>query len=75
MMPYQTYQLYAIERPKSAAEIRRADEYAGRIAAAVAGLLRELAFVPRLRRVQRDRALDHPLAEICGRMTTTTEVR
>lgn len=42
MMPYQTYQLYQIERPKSAAEIRSADERAGRTAAAVAGMLRRL---------------------------------
>jgi hypothetical protein len=49
MMPYQTYQLYAIERPKSAAEIRRADERAGRVAAAIAGTLRGLAIAPLLR--------------------------
>jgi hypothetical protein len=42
MMPYQTYQLYQIERPKSAAEIRAADERAGRTAAALAGMLRRL---------------------------------
>jgi len=29
MMPYQVYQLYQLERPKSAAEIRRADEQLG----------------------------------------------
>jgi hypothetical protein len=38
MMPYQTYQLYQIERPKSRAEIRRADEQLGRIAQSVAAL-------------------------------------
>ena len=32
MMPYQVYQLYQTERPKSAAEIRRADEQLGRAA-------------------------------------------
>ena len=31
MMPYSTYQLYQIERPKSAAEVRRADEQLGEI--------------------------------------------
>ena len=34
MMPYDTYKLYQIERPKTAAEIRIADERAGRLAAA-----------------------------------------
>lgn len=29
MMPFGSYQLYQIERPKSAAEIRRADEQRG----------------------------------------------
>jgi len=29
MMPYQSYQIYQAERPKSAAEIRRADEQLG----------------------------------------------
>lgn len=64
MMPYQTYQLYQIERPKSAAEIRRADERAGRTAAAVAGIVR--------RRPRPARPMDSTL--ICGRMTTTMEV-
>ena len=32
MMPYQVYQLYQAERPKSAVEIRRADEQLGRAA-------------------------------------------
>lgn len=32
MMPYPTYQLYQIERAKSPAEIRRADEQLGRMA-------------------------------------------
>jgi hypothetical protein len=75
MMPYQTYQLYAIERPRSAAEMRRADEQAGRIAAAVAGILRRLAIAPRPRGAQHDRELDRAPADICGRITTTMEVR
>ena len=32
MMPYQSYQIYQAERPKSAAEIRRADEQLGQLA-------------------------------------------
>jgi len=32
MMPYQSYQVYQAERPKTAAEIRRADEQLGRMA-------------------------------------------
>jgi hypothetical protein len=42
MMPYESYRLYQIERPKTAAEIRRADEHAGRLAAAVARMLAQL---------------------------------
>jgi hypothetical protein len=67
MTPYQTYQLYQIERPKTAAEMRSADERAGRAAAAVAGLVHRLAAAGR--RPRQDRAL------VCGRMTTTMEVR
>jgi hypothetical protein len=33
MMPYQAYQVYQAERPKTAAEIRRADEQLGHMAA------------------------------------------
>ena len=35
MMPYQSYQLYQAERPKTAAEIRRADEQLGHMAGSV----------------------------------------
>ena len=41
MMPYQAYQLYQIERPKSRAETRQADEQLGRMAESVIAL-REL---------------------------------
>jgi hypothetical protein len=34
MMPYQIYQLYQAERPKTAAEIRRADEQLGELSRA-----------------------------------------
>ncbi|HSR83084.1 MAG TPA: hypothetical protein VLM11_02775 [Streptosporangiaceae bacterium] len=53
MMPYQTYRLYDIQRPKSAAEIRSADERAGRIAAAIAELLLPLARASRMSRSPR----------------------
>ena len=38
MMPYQSYQVYQAERPKSAAELRRADEQLGHIAEGVSWL-------------------------------------
>ena len=38
MMPYQSYQLYQAERPKTAAEIRRADDQLGRMAESVSRL-------------------------------------
>jgi len=37
-MPYQVYQLYQIDRPKSAAEIRLADEQLGRAVQSVSKL-------------------------------------
>jgi hypothetical protein len=40
MMPYDTYRLYQIERAKSPAEVRRADEQAARLASAVSSLFR-----------------------------------
>jgi hypothetical protein len=40
MMPYDNYRLYQIERAKSPAEVRRADEQAARLASAVSSLLR-----------------------------------
>ena len=43
MMPYQAYQLYQIERPKSRAEIRRADEQLGRMAESVTALRERIA--------------------------------
>jgi hypothetical protein len=42
MMPYQAYQLYQIERPKSQAEIRRADEQLGRMAERVTALRKRM---------------------------------
>jgi hypothetical protein len=40
MMPYDTYRLYQVERAKSSAEVRRADEQAARVASAVSSLFR-----------------------------------
>jgi hypothetical protein len=40
MMAYDTYRLYQIERVKSPAEVRRADEQAARLASATASLFR-----------------------------------
>jgi hypothetical protein len=40
MMPYDSYRLYQIQRAKSSAEIRCADEQAGRLASAVSSLFR-----------------------------------
>ena len=40
MMPYDSYQLYQVERAKSPAEIRHADEQAGRLASAASSLFR-----------------------------------
>ena len=39
-MPYDTYRLYQIERAKSPAEVRRADEQAARLASAASSLFR-----------------------------------
>jgi len=41
-MPYETYRIYQIERGKSPAEVRRADEQAARLASAVSSLFRGL---------------------------------
>jgi len=43
VMPYQAYQLYQIERPKSPAEIRLADEQLGRAAERLSRLWRRAA--------------------------------
>ena len=77
MMPYDTYRLYQIERPKTVAETRLADENAGRLAAAVAGLVRPLTGARR-----RQRTVPERVAADCRvrpsfdreRMNTTMEV-
>jgi hypothetical protein len=40
MMPYDSYRLYQVQRVKSRAEVRHADEQAARLASAVSWLLR-----------------------------------
>jgi hypothetical protein len=40
MMPYDSYRIYQLERAKSPAEVRRADEQAARLASAVTSLVR-----------------------------------
>ena len=46
MMSYEIYRLYQVERPKSPAEIRRADEQAGRLASDASSLFRGIAQQP-----------------------------
>jgi hypothetical protein len=53
MMPYDSYRLYQAQRPKSAAEMRRADDQAGRLAAATAELFRSIARPGRVARAHR----------------------
>jgi len=76
MMPYQSYQIYQAERPKSAAEIRRADEQLGHMAENVSWLwqhaIRRITLFPGpgpaaglLRRARRD-AVRRPPGESRG---------
>ncbi len=53
MMPYDGYRLYQIERPKSAAETRFADNQTGQLAAAAAQLFRSLTRTRRVAPAQR----------------------
>ena len=50
MMPFDSYQLYQVERAKSPAEIRHADEQAGRLASAASSLFRGIVRPWRARR-------------------------
>jgi hypothetical protein len=74
MMPYDTYRLYQIERPKTTEELRIADERAGHLAASAAGLVRHLRRGGRRKRSVPDRVRAQPS---CGgeRMTRTMEAR
>jgi hypothetical protein len=47
MMPYDTYRLYQADRATSPAEVRCADERAGRLAAAASRLFRSVTRPPR----------------------------
>lgn len=75
MMPYQTYRLYQIERPKTAAEIRIETDHAGRTAAAIAGALRRLTQAAMPRPAERDRAMDPATPRNCDRVIMKMEVR
>jgi hypothetical protein len=76
MMPYEAHKLYQIERPKTAAEIRLADERAGRLAAAAAGMLRYLTQGARLRRPAPNARVIRPAPPACNddRMKKTVGV-
>ena len=50
MMPYDTYRLYQIERAKSPAEVRRADDQAARLASAASSLFQSIMRPSRVRR-------------------------
>ena len=57
MMPSDSYRLYEVQRAKNVTEIRRADEQAGRLAAAVGrlvrGITRPVRSAPTMTRVAR----------------------
>src|SRR5215472_13917754 len=58
MMPYDTYRLYQAGRPQSPAEVRCADERAGRLAAAASRLFRSVT--PRAGPTRPSRSAAHP---------------
>jgi hypothetical protein len=63
MMPYQSYQSYQAERPKTAAEIRRADEQLGHMAKNVSWLWRHaIRPITLLRRQDQRPACSEPLS-------------
>lgn len=78
MMPYDTYRLHQVERAKSAAEARRADEQAGRLAAAASRLFASITRPARAWRMRYravGRGAPHPAERPGrrGRMVETTE--
>ncbi len=76
MMPYDTYKLYQIERPKTATEIRIADERAGRLAAAAGSLIRQLTRIGQPKPAPpRHMAAGRRQASRDARMATKIEVR
>jgi hypothetical protein len=73
MMPYDTYRLYEIERPKTAAQTRLADERAGRLAAAAARTLRRLTRTA-VRRPAADRGILHENDRLCDSDRATERI-
>jgi hypothetical protein len=65
MMPYNNYRLYEIERTKTPAEIRRADEQAARLAAATSSLLRRITRPMRM--VRHHCYLGRPITSVLDR--------
>ena len=53
MMPYDSYRLYQVERPKSAAEMKQADMQAAQFTAAASGLFRSITRTVRVARSYR----------------------
>jgi hypothetical protein len=64
MTPYNCYQLYQIERPKSTAEIRYADVQAGLFAATIADLLHAVGRP--VRAIRRPGLVTSPAGESCN---------
>lgn len=77
MGPYEAYRLYQVERPKSAAELRLADERAGQLAAAAAGMVRQLTRPAWRKQPARRRGIAQQPHSSCGsdRMTERIGVR
>ncbi len=67
MTPYNSYQLYQIQRPKSTAEMRYADVQAGLFAATIADLLHAVARP--VRAMRKPRLVTSPASASC---TVTT---
>jgi hypothetical protein len=77
MGPYEAYRLYQIERPKTAADLRLADERTGRLAAAAADVFRQLTWPARRRQPARRGGIAQQPHSSCGsdRMTERIGVR
>ena len=73
MTPHDYYLLYQAERAKTAAEIRLADERAGRTAAAAAGMLRALMRLARRARTALGSSLTYRQAQPRCRSQKTTK--
>jgi len=86
MIPYHSYLLYEAERPKTAGQMRMADERAGRTIAAISAVVRLTVTALQGRAApdraahpgstaQPDGAMDRAVAAGCARMSTTMEAR